>query len=922
MSEAVATTPMMKQYLAMRRDLPGDVLLLFRLGDFYEMFFEDAKTAAGILNVALTKRNGIPMCGVPHHAAQSYIARLIRAGKRVAIGEQVGEPVPGKLVARELSEVISAGTVTDGRFLDANKAHYLAAIFRDGKKHGLAYVDHSTGEFELAEFDSLDGLNDELTRIAPSELLYADDQHDLIESLGMPKSAQICESYLFLQDQALHALTQHFKVQSLDGYGCGHLTAALGAAGAIMQYLQFQLRKDVSHIKRLRVASLFDGVWVDAASQSHLELVTSRSGAEQTLLHSLNRTATPMGARKLRRWVLHPLRDLAQLVSRQEVVGVLLQDPMLLGQLRDMLKDIRDLERTAGRLSQGSGNARDLLVLAQALSAVPALKLLMAECGNGRNGADGMDNLPDIHADEEPTTAPAVPLLRVLHDQLHDLTAMAAEIEQAIVEEPPAPIKEGGIFRNGFLPLLDEFRSASTQGRDWIAKLQNDEIDRTGIKSLKIKYNAVFGYFIEITKSNLDSVPKDYTRKQTTSNGERFITDELKRMEDKILGADEKSKALEYEEFVKLRSRAMERLAEIQETAEALATLDALCSLAETARLFNYTRPLLDESRTLVIRDGRHPVLDQNLAGDRFVPNDTYLEEVENRVLIITGPNMAGKSTYIRQVALLTLMAQIGSYVPAATMELGLVDRIFTRIGASDDLSRGQSTFMVEMNETSMILNNASDRSLVILDEIGRGTSTFDGLSIAWSVAEHLHNEIGSRTLFATHYHELTALTATCRAVKNYNVAVKEWNQQIIFLRKIIAGSAEKSYGIQVARLAGLPESVLQRARQILERLEAGHPPNEGAVKPLPILEEIEAPVVKKTTRRKGKAAGGGAGVKSNVDAASAGASVAEESELEDGDDTSDESEGANGTSHGTVKKKLRIEKTSVASEAQMSLFG
>ncbi len=925
MSDAAAT-PMMKQYLAMRRELPADVLLLFRLGDFYEMFFEDAKTAAGILNVALTKRNGIPMCGVPHHAAQSYIARLIRAGKRVAIGEQMGDPVPGKLVARELSEVISAGTVTDGRYLDANKAHYLAAIFREGKKHGLAYVDHTTGEFELAEFETLDALHDELTRIAPSELLYPDDQADLIEALGSPRGAQVCESYLFLQDQAVHALTQHFKVQSLDGYGCGHLAAAIGAAGAIMQYLQFQLRKDVSHIKRLRVASLFDGVWIDAASQSHLELVNSRGGPEHTLLHALNRTATPMGARLLRRWVLHPLRDLAQLVARQEVVGVLLQDPMLLGQLRDMLRDIRDLERTSGRLSQGSGNARDLLVLAQALGAVPALKLLMAECGAGRNGTHGMADLPDIHPLDEPAAAPTVPLLRVLHEQMHDLTALAAEVEQAIVAEPPAPIKEGGIFRDGYLPLLDEFRGASTQGRDWIAKLQNDEIERTGIRSLKIKYNAVFGYFIEITKSNLDAVPKDYTRKQTTANGERFITDELKRMEDKILGADEKGKALEYEEFVKLRARAMERLAEIQETAAALATLDALCSLAETARLFNYTRPLLDESRTLVIRDGRHPVLDQNLAGDRFVPNDTYLEEVENRVLIITGPNMAGKSTYIRQVALLTLMAQVGSYVPAATMELGLVDRIFTRIGASDDLSRGQSTFMVEMNETSMILNNATDRSLVILDEIGRGTSTFDGLSIAWSVAEHLHNDLGARTLFATHYHELTALSATCRAVKNYNVAVKEWNHQIIFLRKIIAGSAEKSYGIQVARLAGLPESVLQRARQILERLEAGHPPNEVAVKPLPILEEIELPVRKKPRRRKGRATGagasaGGAGASMDADAESASASVAEGMDEEE-DDADEDVNGGDGSSNGRVKKKLRIEKTSVASEAQMSLFG
>jgi DNA mismatch repair protein MutS len=811
MSDASAT-PMMKQYLAIRRDLPADVLLMFRLGDFYEMFFEDAKTGAGILNVALTKRNGIPMCGVPHHALQSYMGRLIRAGKRVAIAEQTAEPVPGKLVPREVSEIISAGTVTDGRFLDANKAHYLAAVFREGKKLGLAYVDHTTGEFEVAEFEAVESLNDELTRLSPSELLYADDQADLIAALGSPKNAQVCESYLFLQDQAVHALTQHFKVQSLDGYGCAHLAAGVGAAGAIMQYLQFQLRKDVAHLKRLRVAAPFAGVWMDAASQSHLELVWSRSGAEHTLLHALNRTSTPLGARRLRRWVLHPLRDLAQLIARQEVIAALLNDVMLLGQLRDLLKDIRDLERTSGRLSQGSGNARDLVALAQALGVVPGLKTLMGELQNSA-------------------------LVSELSAQMHDLTALAEEIEKAIVEEPPATIKDGGIFREGFVPLLDELRSASTQGRDWIAKLQNDEIERSGIKSLKIKYNAVFGYFIEITKANLGNVPAGYVRKQTTSNGERFITEELKRMEDKILGADEKSKALEYEEFVKLRTRAMERLAEIQETAEAIATLDALCSLAETARLFNYTRPVLNETRNLFIRDGRHPVLDQNLAGERFVPNDTTLEDRENRVMIITGPNMAGKSTYIRQVALLTLMAQIGSYVPAASMEVGLVDRIFTRIGASDDLARGQSTFMVEMNETSMILNNATERSLVILDEIGRGTSTFDGLSIAWSVAEHLHNEVGSRTLFATHYHELTALAHICAAAKNYNVAVKEWNHQIIFLRKIIAGSAEKSYGIQVARLAGLPDSVLKRAREILERLEAGHPPHEEAV-----LQERPAP--------------------------------------------------------------------------------
>jgi len=817
----VASTPMMKQYLAMRRDLPEDVLLLFRLGDFYEMFFEDAKMAAGILNVALTKRNGYPMCGVPHHAAQGYIGRLIRAGKRVAIAEQTSDPVPGKLVSREVSEIISAGTVTDGRFLEEDKGHFLAAIFRDSKKFGIGVVDLTTGEFEVGEFDTVEALMDELTRLAPSELLYAEEQKDLLEEVGMPKGSQVCEGYLFLLDQAQHALTKHFAVQSLDGFGCAEMKAGICAAGAVMQYLQFQLRKDVSHLKKLRVSSGLEGVWIDAASQSHLELVQSRGGAEHTLFHALNRTSTPMGARLLRRWILHPLRDLAQLQSRQEAVTALLKNSRLLGQIRDLLKEVRDLERTSGRLSQGSGNARDLSSLAQALNLVPGLKLLLEEAG-----LEGS-------------------LIGQLHQQMHDLTGLAAEVEAAIVEEPPATIKEGGIFRDGIFVELDELRSASTQGRDWLAKLQNDEIERTGIKSLKIKYNAVFGYFIEITKSNLDNVPADYVRKQTTVNAERFITDGLKRMEEKILGADERAKVLEHEEFLSLRLRAMEHLEKIQQTAEAMASVDVLGSLAETARLFNYTRPVLNESRELFIKDGRHPVLDQNLAGERFVPNDTELEGDEGcRLMVITGPNMAGKSTYIRQVALLTLMAQIGSFLPAAEAQIGLVDRIFTRIGASDDLSKGQSTFMVEMNETALILNHATERSLVILDEIGRGTSTFDGLSIAWSVAEHLHDAIGARTLFATHYHELTALSGRCSGARNYNVAVKEWNHQIIFLRKIIAGSAEKSYGIQVARLAGLPEEVLHRAREILERLEAGHPPNEG----IEVLRETEPTPRKKKT--------------------------------------------------------------------------
>ncbi len=800
---------MMKQYLAMRRELPEDVLLFFRLGDFYELFFQDAITASPILNVALTKRNGMPMCGVPHHAAQGYIAKLVTAGKRVAIAEQTSVPTAGKIVEREISQIISAGTVNDLTMLDGSRPNYLAAVYREGKRFGLAFVDHTTGEFEVMEFTDASELNDEVQRVQPSELLYCEEQKDILIALGHPPCAQACESYLFLLDQAIHSLTSQFKVQSLDGFGCSAMQPAICAAGAILQYVQFQLRRSVDHIRRLRVATPGDCVLIDAASQSHLELVTARGGTSHTVLSALDRTCTPMGARRLRQWVLHPLRDVSKLVQRQEVIASMLQEPMLLSQLRTLLKDIRDLERTSGRLSQGSGNGRDLQALASSLEIVPAIKSLLS------NGGDGIMPIP-----------PSAPLLQVIVQQMRDLSEIAAEIQRAIVDEPPMQIKEGGVFRVGFNAALDELRSASSQGREWIADLQNREIERTGIKSLKIKYNAVFGYFIEITKANIGAVPTDYHRKQTTVNGERYITDELKRMEDKILGAEERSKALEYDEFINLRSRVLQHLEAIQETADAVAVLDVLCSLSETARLYNYQRPQLNDTRNLFIREGRHPVLDQTLTGgERFVPNDVTLEPQQNRVLLITGPNMAGKSTYLRQVALLTLLAQIGSYVPAASAEIGVVDRIFTRIGASDDIARGQSTFMVEMNETALILNNATERSLVILDEIGRGTSTFDGLSIAWSVAEHLHDQIGARTLFATHYHEMTVLSQSRSAVQNYSVAVKEWNQQIIFLRKIIPGSAEKSYGIQVARLAGLPESVIARAKEVLADLEGGHAP-------------------------------------------------------------------------------------------------
>jgi DNA mismatch repair protein MutS len=831
MSDA-STTPMMKQYLAIRRELPEDVLLFFRLGDFYELFFEDAKTASPILNVALTKRNGVPMCGVPHHSSQGYIAKLIKAGKRVAIAEQTTDPVPGKIVERAVSQVLSAGTINDLNLLDSNRSNYLAAVFREGKKLGLAYVDHTTGEFEVAEFKDTTELADELERLQASEILYSEEQGDLIAALGSPSCAQPIEGYLFLIDQAEHSLTQHFKVQSLDGFGCQGLSAAIGAAGCILQYLQFQLRRSVEHIQRLRYAQISDVVLIDAASQSHLELVTARGGNAHTLLSALDRTCTPMGARKLRHWVLHPLRDLEALTQRQDMIAALLEESMLFSQIRTLLKEVRDLERTSSRLSQGSGNGRDLLMLASSLEVVPALRAALEQL--------------IAEKDAESLSEGGIKMIPLLLARLHDLTGISQEIQRAIADEPPMQIKEGGVFREGYLPALDELRAASTLGRQWIADLQQREIERTGIKSLKIKYNAVFGYFIEITKANVGSVPADYHRKQTTVNGERYITDELKRMEDKILGSEERSKALEYEEFLGLRSRVLEHLVHIQETAETIAILDAVGSLAETARLFNYTRPVLNETRNLFIRDGRHPVLDQNLtSGERFVPNDITLEPEESRLILITGPNMAGKSTYLRMTALLTLMAQIGSYLPVFSAEVGLVDRIFTRIGASDDLARGQSTFMVEMNETALILNNATERSLVILDEIGRGTSTFDGLSIAWSVAEHIHDKVGARALFATHYHEITALAQSRSAVKNYNVAVKEWNQQIIFLRKIMPGCAEKSYGIQVARLAGLPEGVIERAKEVLQQLEAGHQPAES-VKEVPVATSVPAKVRKK----------------------------------------------------------------------------
>jgi len=812
---AHALTPMMQQYQRLRASVPADTLLLFRLGDFYELFFEDAKVASGLLNLALTKRNDVPMCGMPYHAAQGYIAKLITAGRRVAICDQTSEPQQGKIVTRDITQIISAGTVSDLDLLDSKRANYLGALFFDDGIFGFAYADLSTGEFRLMQVAHQRALFDEVARVAPSEILISDQQAQQFPEV---EHTLPYDHYAFLAENARFILCEHFKVKSLDGFGCSNLPQAIGAAGAIIHYLKHQLRRKVDHLAALRCEAPTDHVVLDAATQANLELVSSRGARDTSLLAALDRTVTPMGGRKLRSWILQPIRDLAELDCRQQFIWDLLQESDLLASLREVLKTIRDLERASGRLSQASGNARDLVALKISLQQIPELK---------RELQSLLDRL--AFGTNHPEQIATELLAKRLQGDLLEMPKLAARLAQAIAEAPPLNLKEGGIFRDGFDSQLDQLRQASRDGKKWITELQEREIATTGIKSLKVRFNSVFGYFIEITKSNLSSVPAHYTRKQTTVGGERFITPELKEMEAKILGADERARNLEYQLFQTLREETLGELAPIQQTANAIAVLDVICSLAETARLFNYCRPKLDSSLRLTLRDARHPVLDQNLAEEKFVPNDTELDGEQLRLAIITGPNMAGKSTYIRQVALIVLMAQMGSFVPAASAHIGLVDRIFTRVGANDDLSRGQSTFMVEMNETANIVNNATERSLVILDEIGRGTSTFDGLSIAWSVAEFLHDKIKARTLFATHYHELTKLADQRSGVCNFNVAVREWNEQIIFLRKIIPGGADKSYGIQVARLAGLPKEILDRAKDVLAHLER---PNGATEKP------------------------------------------------------------------------------------------
>jgi DNA mismatch repair protein MutS len=835
---------MMQQYQSIRRTLPKGTLLLFRLGDFYELFFDDAKLAADILGVALTKRNGMPMCGVPFHAAEAYIGKLIKAGHRVAICDQVSEPQPGKIVERKVSQIISPGTVSDLNLLESKQNNFLAAINYAKNRFGLALIDVSTGEFRVAEMDSRVALQDELARFSPTELIRPDTMDGFAEGT-------IYDGYAFEIEQATELLREQFQVQSLDGFGCGSLVAGVGAAGAVIHYLKNQLRRSTEHIGSLGVYLADEFVALDASTHGHLELVGKRDDRRDTsLLRALDRTVTPMGARLLRESILKPLRNLEKIRRRQGLVARFLEQPFLLNACRESMRGVRDVERTLSRVSQGTGGPRDLAAIRHSLEALPPLVDHLTALEKAALFAKDASverclacEAEGVATTSSPSAAATISLCHEILAAIHLLPELLERLRTAIEDEPPATVKEGGIFRSGYDSDLDELRQLSGSGKEWIAELQQKEIDRTGIKSLKVRYNSVFGYFIEITKANLGAVPADYIRKQTTVNGERFITPELKEFEAKVLGADERAKQLEYQLFLKLREFTLGYLGPLQVTARAVARLDFIASLAETARLFGYCRPDVTAENLLHIVEGRHPVLDQNLTEEKFVPNDCLLDGDANRLLLITGPNMAGKSTYIRQVALLVLMAQIGSFIPAKSATVGIVDRIFTRVGASDDLARGQSTFMVEMNETANIVNNATERSLIILDEIGRGTSTFDGLSIAWSVAEYLHDVVRARTLFATHYHEMTELEMVCAGVKNFNVAVREWNDRIIFLRKIQKGAADKSYGIQVARLAGLPVAVIDRAKEILANLESAELNAQGR----PRLAEAKSP------RRKAK---------------------------------------------------------------------
>ncbi len=814
-------TPMMQQYFEVKRGLPRDTLLLFRLGDFFEMFFDDAVVASRLLGLTLTKRQDHPMAGIPAHSADNYVTKLLAAGKKVAICDQAETAQPGKLVRRQLTRILSPGTTLAANQLDAARNHYLCALAVDKLGLHAAWLDLSTGEFRVATDPAIANLLPVLTALDPAELLLIEGEldrwqaapHDqtAVHALHAFCSTRLCShlaGYHFETSTGAKTVMDTIGVLNLQGFGLAHSHPALGPAGALVYYATENLCAKPENLRNLQEYRSARTLLLDPATLRNLEIFSSARGTRDgSLLAAINRTVTSSGARLLERWLASPTLDLPEIQRRQSLVGELLAQPSRLLSLRESLTQVRDIPRILGRLQNRLRNPRELGGIRDTLTQLPSLRAEISAFG-------------------------PVSQLSTLSSQLQELPALRQLLTTALADELPNDLADGNYIRAGHCPELDRLRSLTTDNKTWLSDLERAEQERTGIRSLKVRFTNNFGYYIEVTKANLHLVPADYIRRQTTVGGERYVTESLRQKEKEIFHAEENAAARELELFNQLVAAVLDESIALAQTAEALAELDVLCGWALLAREWDYCRPTLDAADVLEITEGRHPVVEQMLrapdanlargATAAFVPNDTLLASTDAQLALLTGPNMAGKSTYIRQVALITLLAQIGCWVPAKSCRVGLVDRIFSRVGASDDLARGNSTFMVEMNETANILNNATDRSLIILDEIGRGTSTYDGLSIAWAVVEHLHRdpERGPRTLFATHYQELTQLEKHLPRLRNFSVAVKEWNDEIVFVRRVIPGAADRSYGIQVARLAGLPLSVIDRAKTILAKLE------------------------------------------------------------------------------------------------------
>ncbi len=823
MTKAAKITPMLQQYLGIKEQHP-DTILFYRMGDFYEMFFEDAEIASRILGITLTSRNSkneanrVPMCGIPYHAATSYLAKLVKAGRRVAICEQTENPSEAKgIVKREVVRIISPGVVTDSGLLDDKDNLFVASLCcrtkGDRILYGISFLDLSTGTFLVGEFEDSDAILDQLTRMTPAELLVNEADADILSPLldtAATLLPGICitsrPSSLFHFKSCEEILVEQFQVSSLAGFGCGTYRQGIIAAGVLLDYIIETQKSNISHIEKLTPIDLDLILQIDDSSRRNLELTQTIIGSkrEGSLLSVLDHSCTPMGARLLKREILFPLRDVKRINARLDAVRFLHGNSHIRSRFRELLTSIYDIERLNSRMVLGNGNGRDMLALKQSIARLPELKELLLQCDAPRitNLGEELDTLSDLH--------------RMLEDTIH--------------EEAPVTLRDGRLIKSGYNSELDELVHIQQHGKQLILDLENQERKATGIAKLKVGFNKVFGYFIEVSKLQSANVPDSYIRKQTLVNAERFITPELKEFESKVLGAQERRLELEYRLFTEIRSNLAAESSRILQTAALLARTDLLVCLAEAAQLHRYHCPVVNDGEVIDIIEGRHPVIERSLPSAKFVPNDVHLDQDSEEVLIITGPNMAGKSTILRQTALIVLMAQMGSFVPADSATIGVVDRIFTRVGAMDDLRRGQSTFMVEMNETANILNNATEKSLVILDEIGRGTSTFDGLAIAWAVAEDLvqKNGRGVKTLFATHYHELTDLAETEERVRNYSIAIREWNDTIIFLHKLVKGGTNRSYGIQVAGLAGVPARVVKRAGEILKNIESGEFSQDG----------------------------------------------------------------------------------------------